>query len=878
MRKLMLSALLACALGTSAAAQTPGPAQKTDAWILHVTDPHLFVDALSDKDRQDAQKDPAKKRKTDKIDRQRRLNADALKDLLSRANTFVGAEGEPRLVLLTGDFDVDPCWSAVPPEQKDENSPDVAKKCLTDVDKAQRDNQVKQLTELFAASSVPDVYLLPGNNDIARELADDASLTYFGALIDEVRKALAEKKSGVRLHNLAGCYAGAADSECYADIAGTPYRLVALPSHSFKNATKSVFDANAPLQEKQMEKFASLMAQARTNGKRVLVAAHVPDIDDPFFMAQDVYAAQQRQRPDAKVPNRSPWSTWNVTQPVIDAWTKAVESDDVAGVLAGHLHDSHKEIYSQPYSWSTPDAARSANRKLFLAPPLAVQLQDSSPIQARGFSLVHLLGDHVERRLYWYDAAARSFSADMRLWPTAPDKRWFSSGRIRHAVRWLWNLGAPETALMRMAILLIAFLAAYLTVMTIWQIPPAENPLAASSSSAGADKKSESQPPAQKPAFEPSPFANNLGKTVIAGLGGLAAETVLKSLDGKAPSAGDKEFYIIWFVLFFFVLLFGLAFFRGVAEAFRTRLAIIYYTLERGSARRDAFWFDKFRMWASYWIHRLARWIFSLRVPLLTLFDTFINLIQGRNQTMTRALADTIIEQQRNVVRVANTIRQQLDQAIELRLLKVKLGQPSNAQPAPGSTLELNPVDVRVNISVLSADQSSVFYIAREPGSAIKEFNKRSVAWVSVFTGRIRWYKNGYKAEPWFKDVVLFDNRDHTIAGDEDQVLLASHYQPRDQDYEAFVMFPFPWPQRGFGTDYVKGAIHISFRHQSDFERLWKIDPDPIPAAKEYRDHQKMLEDWCDPELRAELKQKLIVLGELLRGFNENVYRNFPPS
>ena len=73
------------------------------------------------------QKDPKKKSDNDKIERQRTLNADALKDLLSRANTFVRAEGEPRLILLTGDFDVDPCWPAGLPEQKGEDSAAVAK-------------------------------------------------------------------------------------------------------------------------------------------------------------------------------------------------------------------------------------------------------------------------------------------------------------------------------------------------------------------------------------------------------------------------------------------------------------------------------------------------------------------------------------------------------------------------------------------------------------------------------------------------------------------------------------------------------------------------------------------------------------------------------
>jgi hypothetical protein len=226
--------------------------------------------------------------------------------------------------------------------------------------------------------------------------------------------------------------------------------------------------------------------------------------------------------------------------------------------------------------------------------------------------------------------------------------------------------------------------------------------------------------------------------------------------------------------------------FRAAIEGLRATVAIPRYSLARPPQSN----------WWTYWFWRFLQWFFSLRVPLLTGFDTFVNLIQGKNQTMTRVFADTIIDQQRNVIRVADTIRKDLT-----RLL---------ATP------------VRVNISVLSADQSSVFYISRSAGSAKLTFNKRSVAWVSVFTGEIRWWECSWKQQlgDLYKEIVLFDNSKGVIAGDEEKILLVSHYQPRHEDYAAFVVFPVPWPQRGFGSDYIKGAIHISFDKEGDFEKL----------------------------------------------------------
>jgi hypothetical protein len=136
-------------------------------------------------------------------------------------------------------------------------------------------------------------------------------------------------------------------------------------------------------------------------------------------------------------------------------------------------------------------------------------------------------------------------------------------------------------------------------------------------------------------------------------------------------------------------------------------------------------------------------------------------------------------------------------------------------------------------------------------------------------------------------------------------------------------MFPVPWPQRGFRSDYIKGAIHISFRDETDFDRVWPWRPvhdgeiaiqdevAPIDAAihvaetidreikKATTDDEKqklrqkrkamfeiaahhaydaaalMLEKRCrDDQVRTTLNDSVIVLGELLRRFNETIYKN----
>jgi len=950
-RLFICASLLILVLGVSCGTGDHHPENDHSVWFVQLTDPHLFLDTSRDSDA--AQK--ATREKQEKLDQN--AVADFWKQVPSLSN-----DRPISFLVITGDFGVEPCSIAdlptpTPPAKPEPPKP---KDCIEKVNKDKRANQITVLADLFGSSPIRDIYLAAGNNDIASEVASDDGLDYFNTFVDELQKKLDDSKKNVRLHNLTGCYLmKGSGSSCYADVADTPYRLIGFPSYSFKNREPGS-DSNTAPQEKQFETFSVLLDQARQVGKKVLIVSHIPLIDDPFTLAQDRYAGATPPAAIDKDPKnaRSAWSTWNVSKKLSDEWQDAIASDAVAGVLAGHLHDSHKEIYRQPYVWSTVNDQKTGFSKLYMAPPLSVKKQDTSPIQARGFALVGLQPDEIKFHIYWYNAEKGDFTPDQRdaYGKRRSQRRWYRweamPGSVEYIVACVWKFLCPTT-LDQSAILFIALLAAFLTVVQVWQIPEPENPLkvktvTATAQAAGGSQTASAQASEAKAAFEPSPFASNFGKTVITGLTGLAAETVLKSLEGK-PTADDKEYYIVWFVIFFFLLLPGLALFRAIVEAIRSRIAIIYYPLppRRGSNSSNSGpgsgatppddptgpeqRSTPGRIWDSltYWALRIGHWLLSLKVPLLTLLDTFINLIQGKNQTNTRVFSETIIEQQSNVIRVAHTIRRQVHDVIlqQLPELHASKGDPADetsAQltsvtppqapvatateaktpppapaapaPAPGQSTahkptvpRPNPQDVRVNISVLSADQSRLFYIARSPGSSLQSFPKRSVAWVSVFTGKIRWFKRVYQDHDMLSKIVLFDNASGVISDAEQKIYLQSHYQSRDDDYQAFVVFPVPWPQRGYGSQYVKGAIHISFRNQEEFQRIWAIKEDPslIESATavatqskqelEYRFENKMIEDACrDPLIRATLREAIAVLGELLRGFNENIYFSSP--
>ncbi len=853
-------------------------------WFVHATDPHIYLYAPEDSP--DAVKSS--------MAFQESQDRDILSAFLQSIRILPQASGQPAFILITGDFGVDPCLIPNADTLKKPGKTRSLDDCVTKFDPKKRDDRVAEVAKLFSASPVRNIYILAGNNDLPFETADDAGIAYFNQFFQDVQTKMSN--ADVRLHNLTGCYGSKAGtiSDCSPDIPGTAYRMIGFPSFSYKNKEIGS-EKNPPLQTALFKTFRDLLDQATKEGKKVIIATHTPEIDDPYFLARDRYAGV---RPAASLDTdkdnpRSPYSTWNVQKALLDEWTKALASDTVVAVLAGHLHDRHKEIYQQPYSWSTLKGHQMGYRKLFLAPPLSVKNQDGSPIQARGFSVVSLKNEHLTNRFYWYDSLTASFTPEpQREVSHLHNRSWLA--RIfglprwfwRHAwdlLRWLWYLDLNDNDLERACVLFVALLAAFLTVIAISQIPASDSP-AAKKPDDDKDKK-------EKPAPDPSPFTSKFAKTILGGLGGLVFADLAKSLTGKQLSNDAKCFYIVWFILLFIFFLLLWSAIRSLVEAVRSRVAVIHYPLarrphiprtltRRGESERwfrlkqwVVDWFWRIVDWMTYWIMRIVNWFFSLKVPALTFLDTFINLVQGKNQTGT-AFSETVIDQQRNVIRVADTIRRKLH-----FLLQTKLNESDVKQGKP-----LAQRHIRVNISVLSADQSNVFYISRTAGSALLPFTKISVAWVSVFTGRIRWYETGYRN----KNVLLFDNSDKTIPDAPKAVMLDAYYEYRHDDYEAFIVIPVPQPQRAFGTNYVKGAIHISFSSKTDFSEIWQnrsvdilsstsVAQQPQQTATiPYPQPDDMLGAWCgDDRIRTMLNDAVAVLGELLRGFNEIIYKNY---
>jgi hypothetical protein len=875
-------ASLALCLFAVASCGTDSHASRDGAiWFVHATDPHIYKDKIEKKDLNTVT-DEDKKPKLQKLDEA------ALTALFQKVADLPQSYGPPAFLLITGDFGIDPCLITTPPlpPASASNANKDPKVCINTVDKDLRKAQIQNLAAILAKSPVSQIYFVAGNNDLPVESAAKESLDYFNSFFKDVQDELATtQKSKNELFNLTSCYADPKNppSPCYQDVPRTSYRLIGFPSQSFKNRDGDAAGNKQSLDQEveQVALFQRTVAQATSADKKVIVVTHIPELDDPYLLGLDKYGKEDALKDSgSRIDGSKPGvSAWNVNDKILADWKNAVASNSVIAVFAGHLHDSHQEAYRRPYSWSTQTDSRIALNKLYLAPPLSMKKQDNSVFQARGFSTITLFPDSIEQRLYWYDSTSKAFILDPLAESAHRHSGWFT--HVLAVWRWFWNLDSNDGDLERTTVLLIALLAAFLTIIAVWQLPPSDSPLATKPGDkpiSGADSKT-----------DPSPFTTKLGKTVIGGVGGFVFTDIAKTLCSKELSDAAKCFYLVWFILFFFLLLLLSAVLRGLIEAIRSRVAVIHYPLARpqgpprdsggheggpGSlsgprkprpstaARRLAQVWD----WISYWSLRFTSWFYSLKVPLLTFSDTFFNLIQGKNQTTTRALAEVIVDQQKTLIRTVDAIRKNLNHLIDSKITRTE----------QDDTLP----HVRVNISVLSADQSSVFYISTSPGSAVLDFPKHSVAWVSVFTGQIRWWCNAFRQQA--DKILLFDNSKGVIADAEDKLMLRSYYQDRAGDYGGFVIIPLPWSPRSH-SKYVKGAIHISFREVRDIFDIWKQGTiDELPADSDnpnifvYSTPERILADWCAPDdVRAALQNSVYALSELLFGFNEIIYKNY---
>ena len=279
----------------------------------------------------------------------------------------------------------------------------------------------------------------------------------------------------------------------------------------------------------------------------------------------------------------------------------------------------------------------------------------------------------------------QSFHRSPDIRPTAPQRpSWFMG--IAAA------LGEPG----RTAILWIAVLTAFLTVATLWKVP---------GNDAGVVPVVSVVPVVQPPAPAPQPvvnadtpksddsgdvFRSNLGRTVLSGLTGIAAVTILKDIWGISGPVGQSVFASV-FIVTFFLILFVSAILRAFIEGARDRIVQPPGVDITGAG------------WAS--CRRFLIWMASFRTTIVVVTETAAGVLFGHPPDRVRLWADRYDELQIALLDAIKLVRNHLSRDIGVAL------KGANVDSATEDS------DYRVSISLLDTKASQVFYIAPAPGS-----------------------------------------------------------------------------------------------------------------------------------------------------------------
>lgn len=248
------------------------------------------------------------------------------------------------------------------------------------------------------------------------------------------------------------------------------------------------------------------------------------------------------------------------------------------------------------------------------------------------------------------------------------------------------------------------------------------------------------------------------------------------------------SYYIVSFVLFFFIFLFGFAWIHADLEAKRAEVMFgeSYKGLQKlkSIVRGDTFW-NSIRGRARLPTHEFVK-------EAATYHEVFQEVFKGA--------CDVIREMIRN-----------------------KVSEPG--------------LEVRVSISALTPDGQRLRYVAKDPHSYSMHFDTNSVAWFATMLGEPRWYLKGWKDDP--KKLLLKVDEELKLPEDFKNALDKAYakkakkvtfpleipfiefWMGRREDYEAFLMIPVPLRERHLHPREQRGAIHVSFQKAEKFTAVF---------------------------------------------------------
>jgi hypothetical protein len=730
-----------------------------------------------------------------------------------------------------------------------------------------------------------DVYIMPAGRELAASETPVQALKKSQDVVLAIQKELRDKSSPIRVVDLSGCYAeGGALQACTATLPGRRVRLVGYPGFysAADPAASDLAKAQHDQQKEWVAKFEKAMGVPVEGATTILVAP---------------LTAQLGTRPWGSDDERTRWMALA---------GRAQAALGIAGdpALRRAAYDADATVKEEGFKG-----------RWLLTPSLAASPGAGGRL-ADGASVISVAPDGtVSRDMFWYSPQAAAFRGQIALAPKADRVR-------RLSPKWLWGLGKELPELSKAAVFFIALLAAFLTVVAVWQIPaPTSKALTDAGAPADAQKA-------------PSILVGNFARTVLSGLGGLAAATLALDTIGQADKSIVQHYYLVWFIVWFLFWLFGSSIMKAVNEGLR----VTSYVGRQPETKRDNA--ARFR-----WTWVRAKWL------LMTSVDAFFSLIQGRNELKSTLWANEIRNFQEDTLIAIDAIALHLRAAIVDHLNQSPEASSGNAKPeekpeekpeaggeakdgvspagkgqagdaatdgvpppappvvppvdhpveppvdrpvespvevpakpaapphpavVPGVQIGPAPKtvglsDVRVAVSVLSNDAKRVYYVSWPPESSSKEFDTNSMAYIAVAASEVRWWARGYEKD---QSIILFDNSTGVLSelGEvgKKKLLLKDYFQNRGSDYSSFIVIPIPLRPASGGR---RAGLHISFKTKPEHgvSRIWPAAVLANPPAGTYDEARNLLET-TPPDLERLLLQSINVIESLLRSFNEEVF------
>jgi hypothetical protein len=419
-------ALLVAWLGVNATAQVR---------FVQLTDPHLF----------------------DKTKEEMSQNEEALLDAVSKINELEAENGKCDFVVVTGDIGIEQLVSL--------NDIEMTNKAIKEA--------ATKLGDILAYSNVKVWLFVPGNNDLVKE--DPDTIGYYRDFIKALSLDVAPE--GIKIVDL--CAPEPSPDVPY--VVNKDYVFIGFNNASFKNDNEGCRVAwkrengcrekNKNLRKNDPELLASIqkdeikkVAVSMEKGKFAYIFYHIPEVDDPYLVSKKTgdrklygFLKVRKRNPEITDGEQHKYSSWFVRPDVWRTWQNVANDSRVKELFAGHLHAPDRKLYENYFKDKFP--------KLNLCPPLAIKLQATAPIQARGLCEVSIdEGNNVREgkitnaAIYWYDQATWLFSMS----PPQKEKRmtWETAAQISTVFQFIvvaaslffiWKQLKQQTDLARLA-------------------------------------------------------------------------------------------------------------------------------------------------------------------------------------------------------------------------------------------------------------------------------------------------------------------------------------------------------------------------------------------------------------------------------------------